>query len=79
MYGERKIYVAKRFIELEPQYRGKPLIVNGVRYVRCRACAELVATTDCLVYGGTGLEINVGLCRVCGTKNEGFSSRKENK
>ena len=70
--------MAKRFIELEPQYRGKPFVINGTRYVRCRECAQLVVTKDCLVYGGLGLSVNVGLCRACGYKNERISNRKAN-
>ena len=57
-----------RFIELSPNRRGKPLIINGVRYIRCRVCAELKTTYEFLVYGGQGLDINLGLCRVCAYK-----------
>ena len=59
--------MTKRFIELEPEYRGKPLIVNGVRYVRCRACAGLYTVKEMLVYGGQGMNVNIGLCCVCGS------------
>lgn len=71
--------MAKQFIELEPQYRGKPFVVNGIRYVRCRNCAELKTASEFVTYGGAGLNINIGLCRVCGYKNESNSSRKEGK
>ena len=70
--------MAKRFVELEPQYRGKPFVVNGVRYVRCRNCAELKTAEEFVTYGGLGLNVNLGVCRVCDLKNESINRRKEN-
>ena len=69
--------MSTRFIELEPENLGKPLIVNGVRYARCRKCATLKPTSQMLVYGGSGTHMNIGECRSCAYNgNERYNCRK---
>ena len=65
-----------RFIELEPENLGKQLIIHGVRYVRCRKCVCLKPVSECVIYGGSGTYMNVGLCRLCANAdNERYNRR----
>lgn len=38
---------------------------EGVRWVKCRYCGQVLPANECLTYGGIGT-VNLGECRSCG-------------
>ena len=38
---------------------------NGVRYVQCEHCRQVVSTEDCVYYGGIAYKTLFGGCRNC--------------
>lgn len=40
---------------------------EGVRWVKCRYCGQVVSENECWTYGGIGT-VNLGECKSCGVK-----------
>ena len=71
--AERKAKEIAEWLEMREnidQSEEKAFDPDGIRWVKCKKCGCVKPASDFSTYGGSGKNINKGLCNSCGRKKQ---------